>query len=1359
MSNPKPDAKSRNVPLPGAASRKPGATPAPARNDPPAPPLVPLPLFRRHDWFAALITTVLTLAGYLWTIAPDVTLEDSGELAVASYYAGVPHPPGYPVWTLYTWLFTVLLPFSNIAWRVAVSSAVAAAFSSGILALMVSRVSSLLVDSIDTAKAIEQSMHRAICVVAAVAAGLLIGFNGVMWSQAVIVEVYTLSVLALLMTFVFLLHYTYAPGQRKYLYWAAFLFGIAFTNHQTLIVAAMGIEVLITMVNRRLGRDAFLANSVIYVVGLILMQTGGLENIRTSPALSLIFHLVGFGSIITCGWLTMKTEGLATELVPAAICLGMFALGAGLYFYMPLTSVTNPPLNWGYPRTWDGFVHAFTRGQYEKTNPSMEAGRIFDQVLMLFEGAVEEFNLIYLLIALVPFLFWARLRKTEKGWLIGLCAIYVCLAFLLLWLLNPNPDRQSRELTKVFFTASHVIIAMGFGYGVALIAASAAVEYLQIRKWLMVATAVGGGIALFVVAVTFGWVELFPPEQPSYFFGIEATRDFVTRFASVLALGFALAGVALLALRPASPHLKALLALFALLPLKTILTHWSDNEQRGHLFGYWFGHDMFTPPFQGSDGKPLYPEMTRNAILFGGTDPGRFNPTYMIFCESFIPARCKPNDPDFDRRDVNLITQNALADGTYLNYIRAHYNRSAQIQYDTPFFQEMLRSQKEREKALYTNGLARAVAPLDRLLQGFGDAVEKQRRAGTSWFEPDHFPELAQLIEKLKPGPAQDAYSKHLFDHLQPGTRERITSGDSGRGTARALAKDLNRLLDEEFEARLALQKELDAIRAATADPVARDQRIGEKRAAYQTAEHHLYRADLVKRLPLSAEVTHMIGQDVPTASRIRMGRRILEEAYPGLITRSLGGVYPEIEIHTPTPEESARCYNEYMQDAFQRKQVGQLKQGEDVREEGGRVTVNGQTAVMSINALLCRIIFDRNPDHEFFIEESFPLDWMYPYLTPYGIIMKLNRNPIETLDEETLQRDHEFWTQYSERLVGNWITDDTSVKEICDFVTKVYIERDLRGFKGDRKFLRDDNAQKAFSKLRSSIGGIYYHRVNNSKTAAAQQRMIREADFAFRQAFAYCPYSPEAVFRYAQLLAQVGRFDDALLVATTALRLDPFNSSVVSLVEQLKVMKKSAPQYAAARQQFQKQEEEYRTNPGNIANAIALAQAYVDNQMVSQATQVFTHVITSLEPAWESAPTNAAAGAYLAAAYMQVRQPIRAKMVFDKLIELPDVETGTLLIAAQTYAQLNDGAHLETTLARLVERAPDSPEAWYDYAGVLATLKKPAEAIKALTRALQISDARKAQDPTAKDLRSIVPGDARMNSLRNLPEWRGLNL
>ena len=77
------------------------------------------PLYRKIDWITMGITFLVVFIGYLITLAPDLTLEDSGELAVGSFYAGVPHPPGYPVWTIYTWLFTVLVPISNIAYRVA----------------------------------------------------------------------------------------------------------------------------------------------------------------------------------------------------------------------------------------------------------------------------------------------------------------------------------------------------------------------------------------------------------------------------------------------------------------------------------------------------------------------------------------------------------------------------------------------------------------------------------------------------------------------------------------------------------------------------------------------------------------------------------------------------------------------------------------------------------------------------------------------------------------------------------------------------------------------------------------------------------------------------------------------------------------------------------------------------------------------------------------------------------------------------------------------------------------------------------------------------------------------------------------
>src|SRR5882762_1318248 len=115
-------------------SSPPAKTPA----APPGPPPRVPPLFRGIDWVSFTLTTLLVFIGYWWTLAPDLTLEDCGELSTGSFYAGVPHPPGYPVWTIYSWLFT-LLPISNIAYRVALSSAVAGALSCGLVALLVSR--------------------------------------------------------------------------------------------------------------------------------------------------------------------------------------------------------------------------------------------------------------------------------------------------------------------------------------------------------------------------------------------------------------------------------------------------------------------------------------------------------------------------------------------------------------------------------------------------------------------------------------------------------------------------------------------------------------------------------------------------------------------------------------------------------------------------------------------------------------------------------------------------------------------------------------------------------------------------------------------------------------------------------------------------------------------------------------------------------------------------------------------------------------------------------------------------------------------------------------------------------------------
>lgn len=1298
-------------------------------------------LYRGVDWVTFFLTTVVVFIGYLLTLSPDLTLEDSGELAVGSMYAGVPHPPGYPVWTIYTWIFTKIIPFSNIAFRVSVSSAVAASISAGIVGLLISRGSSMILEGIDWFKNLDRKAERPICLISGLVGGLLLGFNGYIWSQAVIVEVYTLAVLTLMLVLAFLLRWMYSPIQLRYLYLSFFFFGLCLCNHQTLIVAAMGLEIAILAADRRLGRDMFWANGLLFTYVVLGRALGFSGILADNPGVFLIFSLIGFGSLVTVfavngkmdpeirQYVTMAiaaagllfillfqhSSGLVAELNaqagqavaagqsaeiflkqrqsaelgaqtwlyllaglsallfvsqffisyttekkgvllsrfgPVAICGLCFIAGALFYFYMPLASMSNPPMNWGYPRTWEGFIHAFTRGQYEKTNPSLDLLRLGPQLLMYAQGCQEEFNWANLLIGLVPFVFFHQMHRRERAWLTGLTGIYLCLALILLVLLNPGVDRQSRNLVKVFFTSSHVVIALAVGYGLSLVSAMLVTRFRETRTWLLFGAAIALGFNVYEAANT--WQD---------------NHQWTTRMGPLVSIAISVGFLAFVGLRSEKVQLGAILGLFALIPVDSMLSHWADNEQRGHLFGFWFGHDMFKPPFQGKDQKPLYPEMARDAVLYGGTDPGRFCPTYMIFCESFIPPNCR-RDPDFDRRDVVLITQNALADNTYLDYIRAHYNRSAQI--DPPFFQGMLNDPKSVERNK-TNTLAKLAAPLDHFFTDLGAKIEKKRRAGSSFFKATDFTDINGLKIRLKAG--ADPLSAYLRSEV----------GAAVDGDANTLAEALNKVIDG---------PSLFDDSAARKDPAS---------PALKDKSSLLPIPPRFDGVPVDDRLRLFAAQNPPTANRVRLNRLLLEAAYPKLIAKSQAGLFPDREIITASPEDMKRCFDEYTADAARRYQLGQLDQGEQVIQmPDGRISVSGQVAVMAINGLLTKVMFDKNPNHEFYVEESFPLKWMYPHLVPYGIIMKIERQPVAELDDATIARDHEFWTQYSGRFIGSWITYDTPIDEVCKFAVKTYLDRDLSDFKGDPKFVRDDNAQKAFSKLRNAQGkSIYAWRAERATNPATQQKYLREAEFALKQAFAFCPYSPETVFNLSIMLASIGRTDDALKVAKTCQAFDAENTGVKSLVDQLSQHQQNGGRAAASPQGAP-------VGP-NLAGAVQTAAALLQAGQSNEAIAVLDRTLTNVSD-------------------------------FNSLMKLSEI-----------FQSLGRMDRAKGTMARAIELAPSVPEGWFNLALVeLSDGSGVASARSNLNQALRLSDERLKSIPSAADLRKVWETDSRYAQVRN---------
>ena len=134
------------------------------------------------DRWGALGVAGLALLVYGLTLTPDLSwanaATDGGELITASATLGIPHPPGYPTYVVLGKLFS-LLPWGTIAFRYNLFSAVCVAAAAGVLMPAI------------------HTIYPSVRLPAAVAAALLFAFAPLVWSQAVIAEVYGLNLLLL----------------------------------------------------------------------------------------------------------------------------------------------------------------------------------------------------------------------------------------------------------------------------------------------------------------------------------------------------------------------------------------------------------------------------------------------------------------------------------------------------------------------------------------------------------------------------------------------------------------------------------------------------------------------------------------------------------------------------------------------------------------------------------------------------------------------------------------------------------------------------------------------------------------------------------------------------------------------------------------------------------------------------------------------------------------------------------------------------------------------------------------------------------------------------------------------------------
>ncbi|MGQ9661205.1 MAG: protein O-mannosyl-transferase family [Kiritimatiellia bacterium] len=722
------------------------------------------PFFHRSDWLAFSIAFFISFAVYFVCLPPSVTLEDSGELCTAGDALGVPHPPGYPIWSALAWIFSRIFLFvtyrgqPNPAWSIALMSGFFGALAAGITAMLISRSGSeILKRSSHRAYGKNEFTERLICSVSGVVSSLLFAFSPVEWSQAVIAEVYSLN--AFFLTLIFLLLYMWLerPSDRV-LYAMAFAFGLGLTNYQVLLLLAPALVVAVMFRDLELFRD-FCVTAVPYGIILLLIRLGVLKGIVHPLHWTCFLHV----------FLDLLILTLAYFLLPrgktVAVTLLLAQLGVAFYLFMPLVSdLRNPPMNWAYPRTWEGFKHAITRGQYEKITPSNMFSEIFiHQIGAYLSDLRGQFTLPITLLGFLPFTVW-EIKVGAKRFRAISAAVFLCIVasfFTVLWsgfridkiliagvlvllvlggaalavhraryllagLSSGQTTKFSERIMIVLISATVVLLYLAYAglmvlhileltaplratgaklasdqvRAIGLKAAAMAlaivlpVALLALAEWLRRSTydldlTIDSNSQSWIVATLMGFLTMSVVLISLANLKLDVQDTFIQRvkFISSHALysfwiGYGLVfGLAFVdELFRGNRWMRNLsLGVALLLPLVPIYENFTNEElvrisggaeQTGHDFGWQFGNYQLRgaeaineelSPDEEPLPNPAYPRaMGQNAIFFGGTDPGRFVPTYMIY-----GARV--------REDVYLITQNALADNTYMSVMRDLY--------------------------------------------------------------------------------------------------------------------------------------------------------------------------------------------------------------------------------------------------------------------------------------------------------------------------------------------------------------------------------------------------------------------------------------------------------------------------------------------------------------------------------------------------------------------------------------------------------------------------------------------------------------------------------------------------------------
>jgi tetratricopeptide (TPR) repeat protein len=208
---------------------------------------------------------------------------------------------------------------------------------------------------------------------------------------------------------------------------------------------------------------------------------------------------------------------------------------------------------------------------------------------------------------------------------------------------------------------------------------------------------------------------------------------------------------------------------------------------------------------------------------------------------------------------------------------------------------------------------------------------------------------------------------------------------------------------------------------------------------------------------------------------------------------------------------------------------------------------------------------------------------------------------------------------------------------------------------------------------------------------------MADEAEFAMKQAFALCPYSPEPVYHLIVLYSTQNRLEDLRLILQTAQKLDPHNG-------------------------------QFNNWLGSVVRSLDSQKQVSIRQELNRAQEL-------------------AAGGKMA----------EAESTLDAVAQDPQTDVTTLLETAVRYAALGKPAKGVAIARKLTETYSGAWQIWYSLARLEALDGKAAEAAAALGKAFAINPSDQVTNANQQpaNFHEMVRQDKSFDAIRQSPEFQ----